>query len=187
MTERKRTKIRLSTILITGALLFLFYPSVVLPAFGPNTCGASEEALADFILEYQQNNATLIKTAENGRIKAAIFQRDDIGTCIAMFERELFGLRWRYDGMDGLRDDGLNVNGAWSAEGKCYIVVSGDNRSGFWGSYRFPEEEGLAREGLEVDYIIDIYVLDGIDHFPDRTTFQQFAPDGTPVGEPYRR
>ncbi len=48
-----------------------------------------------------------------------------------------------------------------------------------------PDEEGLARETLEADYIIDIYVLDGIGHFPDRTTFQQFAPDGTPVGEPY--
>lgn len=185
MAKENRAKIRLSTAIIAGALLYLFYTSVVLPAFGPNTCGASGSDLAWFLLDNQGHNAALIKTAETGRIKAAIFQRDDIGTCIAMFERKLFGLRWSYDGMDHLRDEGLNVNGAWSADGKCYVVVSGDNRSGLVGSYLFPDEEGLARETLETDYIIDIYVLDGIDHFPDRTTFQQFAPDGTPVGEPY--
>ena len=187
MTKKNVISKLLPSLLIAGALFFLFYTSVLIPAFGPNTCGSSEEDLAEFILDYQQNNAAILKTAENGRIKAAIFQRDDIGTCIAMFERKLFGLRWSYDGMDMLRDpeDGLGVNGAWSADDKCYVVVSGDNRGGLVATYRFPDEDGLARDNLEADYIIDIYVLDGIDHFPERTTFQQFTSDGTPVGEGY--
>ena len=155
-------------ILIAGYLL-----SVV---FGPETCGNSNEALHMFLQEQIQDEIEVLKVKKEGRIKAAIYDRDDLGTCIAMFERKFFGLRWEYTGMDMLVERGLQNEGSW-LNGKCEVVICGDNRRGDVASYVLKDAEGVTRSNLEADYIIDIYILDGIKMLPD--DFWQYRPDGS--------
>ena len=149
--------------------------------FGPETCGDSNESLHMFLQEQIQGDVELLKVKETDRVKAAIYDRDDLGTCIAIFERKLFGLRWEYTGMDQLVENGLQCEVSWLRAGvnnsKCEVVICGDNRGGDIASYALKDAEGVARSGLEANYIIDIYILDGINVFPD--DFWQYRPDGS--------
>lgn len=167
--------------------LFLVVAAVIRPAFdGIRTCGDSDEDLKTFLEQFQQREVELLKVAETGRVKAVFYDREDLGTCMALFDRRLFGLRWYYDGMDTLADSGLQMEGSWRERGilgsKCEIVICGDNRSGAIGSYVLQDEPSIAREELEADFILDIYILDGTGHrdlVRMRSSLQQFAPDGS--------
>ena len=47
------------------------------------------------------------------------------------------------------------------------MAVYGDNRNGRATGYYMADAPGVRREDLESDYILDLYILDGIDHLPD--------------------
>ena len=145
-------------------------------AFAANTCGGSDEALERYLEESQEREVTILKTAQEGRVKAVLYEREDLGGCVAVFQKRLFGLRWAYDGMNGFSDDGLHLTGTWNEGGfggpKCEIAVYGDNRDGAVVAYAVTDAgETVAREGLEEDYILDIYILDGAAELP-RTLVQ---------------
>lgn len=167
---------------LIGAFLFVAAFGTVLNAVDPNTCGTSDEDMLAFLDETQGNEPVFIKSGKNGRISAIIYERQDIGLCAAFFESRLFGLRLEYLGMNQLSEDGIGQACSWNSAGlgsKCFYAVCGDNRSGAVGSYSLDGHTDVARSGLEKDYILDIYILDGIKAFP--TGFRCFAPDGSEI------
>lgn len=176
----KKKEMRGSWILLF-LLLILLVGYHISDLFGPETCGTSNESLHIFLEEQIQDEVEVLKVKEDGRIKATIYNRDDLGTCVAMFERKLFGLRWEYTGMDMLVENGLQNEGSWlrvsKNDSKCEVVICGDNRRGDVASYVLKGAEGVTRSNLEADYIIDIYILDGIKMLPD--DLQQYRPDGS--------
>lgn len=179
----KKTRHKVSVMmLVCGILCLGLY---VRSGFEHWTCGDSEAELQAFLEQQQRSEVVLQKVNERNRVKAVIYEREDLGTCIAIFERRLLGARWKYTGMDMLVENGLQKEGSWHSVGmndsKCEVVVCGDNRGGDIGSYVLRDAEEVARSGLEADYIIDIYILDGISELPD--DFRQYAPDGS-VFEP---
>lgn len=152
---------------------------VIMPAYRSDTCGNSEEEISAFLEEKHQENVSLYKISKNDRIMAVIYDREDLGTCVAVFEKKLFGLRYKYEGMDGIVDNGLQANGSWNEgylKSKCDIVICGDNRNGTIESYVMEQVPDVARNDIEADYILDIYILDGIDFLPDR--LMQYTGNG---------
>lgn len=152
---------------------------IIMPAYRFDTCGNSEEEISAFLEERQQHNISLKKISKNDRIMAVIYDREDLGTCVAVFEKKLFGLRYKYEGMDGIVEKGLQSNGSWNEgylKSRCEIVVCGDNRDGLIDSYILEQVPDVARSSLETDYILDIYILDGIDFLPDR--LMQYTANG---------
>lgn len=152
---------------------------VIIPAYRSDTCGNSEEEISAFLEEKHQENVSLYKVSKNDRIMAVIYDRKDLGTCVAVFEKKLFGLRYKYEGMDGIVENGLQANGSWNEgylKSKCEIVICGDNRNGTVESYVMEQVPDVARNDIEADYILDIYILDGIDFLPDRLT--QYTGNG---------
>ena len=167
---------------LLGAFLFVSAVGMTLDAMGPNTCGSSDGDMLAFLDETQGNEPVFIKSGKGGRISAIIYERQDIGLCAAFFESRLFGLRLEYHGMIQLSEDGLCKAGSWNGNGfrsKCFFAVCGNNRSGSVGSYSLDECPEVARSGLEKDYILDIYILDGIEALP--RGFRCFAPDGSEI------
>ncbi len=145
--------------------------------------GASEKALQDYLDQQNYTKVEILKVKQEGRIKAVIYEREDIGTCIAVFERRLLGLRWFYTGMNTLKEVGLQTTYDWQLRGswkgtKCNLVVCGDNRSGIVASYQFGDREEVSRSDLEADWIIDIYNLDGIEKI-SKHRLMQYRSDGT--------
>ena len=152
---------------------------VIMPAYRSDTCGNSEEEISAFLEEKHQENVSLYKISKNDRIMAVIYDREDLGTCVAVFEKKLFGLRYKYEGMDGIVDNGLQANGSWNEgylKSKCDIVICGDNRNGTIESYVMDQVPDVARNDIEADYILDIYILDGIDFLPVR--LMQYTGNG---------
>lgn len=153
-------------------------------AFHINTCGNSVEEIHTF-LERNENSVEILKINEKDRIKAVIYEREDIGTCYAVFEKKLLGLRLAYDGMDAVVDEGLQSGGSWKAKGmhdsKCDVIICGDNRDGKIASYVLADVPEVARENLEKDYILDIYILDGIEYLPGNLL--QYTVDGILFGK----
>ena len=169
---------------IISALILIILCSIptIRSAYEFGTCGDSAEEMITFLEEFQMAEVNeLLKVKEYGRVKAAIYEREDIGLCIATFERKLFGLRWKYDGMNTLCENGIQVHGGWlrtaNDGSKCTLVICGDNRDGSVGSYVMTEYIQVARDNLEADFIIDIYILDGIDRLP--RVLQQRTHDGS--------
>ena len=152
---------------------------VIMPAYRSGTCGNSEAEISAFLEETQRSNVSLHKTVQKDRVMAVIYDREDLGTCVAVFEKKLFGLRYKYEGMDGIVDNGLQANGSWNEgylKSKCDIVICGDNRNGTIESYVMEQVPDVARNDIEADYILDIYILDGIDFLPDR--LMQYTGNG---------
>lgn len=85
---------------------------------------------------------------------------------VIFFERQLFGLRLRHVGMNSWKEGELYRSGSWS-RGRCDMAVYGDNRNGRAAGYYMADAPEVRREDLESDYILDLYILDGIDHLPD--------------------
>ncbi|WP_458406727.1 hypothetical protein [Anaerotignum sp.] len=179
--KKSRIFLKLLAVLVTVLILWTFLYGY---AFGVRTCGNSEAEIHAF-LERNENEVEILKISEKDRIKAVIYEREDIGTCYAVFEKKLFGLRLEHDGMNGLVDEGLQVGGGWHSSGlkgsKCDVIVCGDNRDGRIDSYELYGVPEVARSGLEADYILDIYILDGIDHLPERLL--QYTADGALLGK----
>ena len=150
-------------------------------AFSDNTCGGSVEAMEDYLSESQggQGDVTVLQTAQEGRVRAVLYEREDLGLCAAVFQRHLLGLRWAYDGMmESAPETGLGLTASWRRGllgSKCEAVVFGDNRSGGVDAYTVTGT-GAGRDGLEADYILDVYLLDGAEDLPRELV--QYGPDG---------
>ena len=175
---KKKLSIGIIGVLI---LVILFSIPTLRSAYSFDTCGDSDEELFTFLETFQMAKVNeLLKVKEYGRVKAVIYDREDIGLCVATFDRKLFGLRWKYDGMNTLRENGVQSHGGWHRVGdngsRCAITICGDNRDGSVGSYVMTDYNKVARDNLESDYIIDIYILDGIENLPE--ALQQRTPDG---------
>lgn len=168
---------------IIGVLILaiLFSIPALRSAYSFDTCGDSDEELFAFLETFQMSKVNeLLKVKEHDRVKAVIYDREDIGLCIATFDRKLFGLRWKYAGMNLLHKNGVLSHSEWHKGGlngsQCVVVICGDNRDGSIGSYVMTDCNKVARDNLESDFIIDIYILDGIDNIP--RVVQQRTPDG---------
>lgn len=154
-----RRKIGLIILLIVLASLAL----TAYKAYTFGTCGRSDEALQTFLKDWNSAEVKLIKVEQTNRIKAVLFEREDVGPCISIFERRLFGLRWKYISMKTMTEQGLHKAGNWSDsfERRGCAVIYGDNRDGNISAYKIDGAEEIARDNLEADYILDIYLLDG--------------------------
>lgn len=158
---------------------------ICLEFFNAGTCGGNEEAVKAFLEEKDGQQVVLLKTAVEGRIEAVLYERTQFGDRnIAVFQRRLFGLRLEYVGMNLFgENDGLHLAGRWQAGyaggARCDIEIYGDNRGGEVGAYVMADAPEVCRENLEQDYILDIYILDGINDLPD--LLQQFDPTGQPI------
>ena len=147
--------------------------------FGLMTCGTSEEDMARYVeqrakgKEIYDLNIAVRKTVREGRVQAILYEeyRDSDPDWqygyVIFFERQLFGLRLRQMGMNGWEEGELYSSGRWNATGRCDLAVYGDNRDGRVTGYCMADAPQVRREGLESDYILDLYILDGIDHMPD--------------------
>lgn len=175
-----KKKLRIGIIAIFILVIHFSTPTLH-SAYAFDTCGDSDEELFAFLETFQMAKVNeLIEVKEHDRVKAVIYDREDIGTCIATFDRKLFGLRWKYTGMNLLHKNGVLSHSEWHKGGlngsQCVVVICGDNCDGRVGSYVMTDYNKVARDNLESDYIIDIYVLDGIEKLPK--ALQQRTPDG---------
>lgn len=167
------------------ALAALWLGGSVRAAFAANTCGDSDSALEGYLEEFYHTEVTLLKVSQEGRVKAALYEREDLGLCTAIFQRRFLGLRWAYDGMNIAPEMGLALTGSWN-EGAfgftaCEAVVFGDNRSGAVDAYTVTDAESVGRTGLEADYVLDVYVLDRAEQLPQDLV--QYGPDGSVLEE----
>ena len=143
--------------------------------FGPMTCGVSEEAMLQYV-EGRGSDAgrevQVLKVAREGRVQGMLYEEYRGGALVdrylILFERQLFGLRLRQVGMNTFGPEGLCLGGSWHAgpPRRCAVEVYGDNRGGGVAGYSVADAPEVHREDLEADYILDIYILDGIDRLP---------------------
>lgn len=152
--------------LVIGAV-FLFW---VRPAFGSMTVSGSAADTVTFLEELTGQRVSLVKTVQNGRVKAVLYENEAGQLGLNVFERRLLGLRWKHDGMNLYDGDGqLYLSGSWNDGGirgsRCDIVVCGDNRGGEVQTYSVPEA-GIETVYVPVKYILDVYILDGIENLP---------------------
>ena len=172
------------TVLCLLALFVLFagYCTIYVPAFSHDTLWNRGEALQEYLDHQhgQDRSVTILKTTEKDRIMGVIYQ-DEEKLYVAFFTKLLFGTRWKYDGMDMVGGDTVFLSGKWHQEpsgSSCDVEIVGDNRKGRVGSYLVAGNEDIARENLEQDFILDIYIMDGIEELPNRNLLQQYTPDG---------
>lgn len=180
-TRARHKRTRNNWIAVGMLLVGLWAGLTVRAAFGADTCGPADGDAADWLAQSRGQAVTVLKTAREGRVQAVLYEEDSGTRSIAVFERRLLGLRWAYEGMNDLPDRGLALTGRWNAGGflsgsKCDIQVYGDNRDASVDAYAVTDS-GVGREHLEADYILDIYVLDGIGALPKE--LEQSGP-GTP-------
>lgn len=163
-----------------AAVLLLTFSAWYIRAqyFGPMTCGTSEEDMARYVEQRVSEKGVydlkivVRKTAREGRMQAILYEeyRDSDPDWrygyVIFFERQLFGLRLRHVGMNSWEEGELYDSGRWSSSGRCDAAVYGDNRNGRAAGYYMADAPEVRREGLESDYILDLYILDGIDHLP---------------------
>lgn len=147
--------------------------------YGPMTCGTSEEDMARYVEQKVSEKGVydlkiaVRKAAREGRMQAILYEEyresdpDWRYGYVIFFERQLFGLRLRHVGMNGWEEGKLYRSGSWSSGGRCDAAVYGDNRNGKVTGYYMADTPEIRREDLESDYILDLYILDGIDHLPD--------------------
>ena len=119
---------------------------------------------------------TVLKTAREGRAWAMLYEEGATRDRYLMtFESRLFGLRLRQMGMNTFSEAGrLYQSGSWQTGtllgSKCVVEIYGDNRGGQIESYVLADAPQAARENLEADYILDLYILDGVESLPKELT-----------------
>ena len=147
--------------------------------FGPMTCPASEAGMAQYAEDLFDREITVLKTAREGRAWAMLYEEGTTRDRYLMtFESRLFGLRLRQMGMNTFSEAGrLYQSGSWQRESRpgtpgsrCVVEVYGDNRGGRIESYVLADAPQAARENLEADYILDLYILDGVESLPKELT-----------------
>ena len=146
--------------------------------YGLMNCGTSVEDMTQYVEQMVKGKdiydmkIAVRKTARGSRMQAILYEeyRDSDPDWkygyVIFFERQLFGLRLRHVGMNSWKEGELYRSGSWS-RGRCDMAVYGDNRNGRAAGYYMADAPEVRREDLESDYILDLYILDGIDHLPD--------------------
>lgn len=173
--EKKTTVHQRIAIILLVLLAYLCGRWFLEDCFGLNTCGNSDASM----IRYLENDSIggwgykVLKTAREGWVRAALCEkRDDPETrYVIFFERRLFGLRWRKWSESTLPPEGLALSGTWNSgnsdlSSRCAAVVYGDNRTGTVEGYASGDAPEVHRAGLEADYILDLYTLDGIEALP---------------------
>ena len=152
-------------LIFIAAVAVLFTGTYAAACFGPNTCGPSDGDMRQYREDcFGRENVEVLKTARQGKIRAVLYRNAQWGELdkgfIMIFERRLFGLRWRQTGMNSFTsgEDKLYSSYAWR-QGDCVIEVFGDNRSGAVEAYSMPGIPKVQRDKLESDYILDIYLM----------------------------
>ena len=164
--------------LIVAGLLAVVLAGTYLRAqyFGPMTCPASEVGMAQYAEDLFNREITVLKTAREGRAWAMLYEEASTqDRYLMIFESRLFGLRLRQMGMNTFSEDGrLYLSGGWQTGtllgSKCVVEIYGDNRGGQIESYVLADAPQAARENLEADYILDLYILDGVESLPKELT-----------------
>ena len=177
---KKKTKVIVALLAVVILALWAF-PTILYVVNTRDTIKNTDEEIEAFIEAYQGAEVTaIVKTAESDDTKVVIHEREDLGMCVAFFEKKLSGKRLHYLGMNMLADSGLHISWDVRENGKeGHVVVYGDNRSGSVGAYVSEEFPWVARENLESDFIIDIYPLDPSEEtFPIDNLLYQYTPDG---------
>lgn len=179
MIERVERKRRRWPWILAGVLLLIFCTGYIRSQyFGPMTCGVSEEDMTQYVEQMVREKGifdlkiAVRKTAREGRMQAILYEeyRDSDPDWqygyVIFFERELFGLRLRHVGMNVWEEGELHRSGSWNSSGRCDAAVYGDNRNGRVTGYYMADAPEIRQEEVESDYILDLYILDGIDHLP---------------------
>jgi len=151
------------------------------PAFGGDTCNNSEIAIEAFLEEWNRQEITVLQSAQEGRVRAVLYENEAGQLGVNIFERKLLGLRLKHDGMNLYdKGPGLHFTGSWTKGGlkgsRCDIVICGDNRGGEVGAYVMWDAPQVARESVQAGYVLDVYILDGIEALPKG--LQMHAPGG---------
>jgi len=178
------------SVIIALLVLFVLFAAHIIPDFGPDTIWNSDQSLQEYLERdrYPDWDITILKTARKDYVMSVIYQRDD-QLCAAFFKETLFGLRWKYDGMTMLNpseEAPLSMCGRWSRTkdgSRCDVEIVGDNRKGLVGAYEVEGHETMSREELESDFILDIYIMDGIDELPLHDELIQYTPEGQVMGQ----
>ena len=133
--------------------------------------------MAQYAEDLFDREITVLKTAREGRAWAMLYEEASTQDRYLMtFESRLFGLRLRQMGMNTFSEAGrLYQSGSWQTGGtllgsKCVVEIYGDNRGGQIESYVLADAPQAARENLEADYILDLYILDGVESLPKELT-----------------
>lgn len=143
--------------------------------FGLNTCGYSDASMVRYLEDDSIGGWgwTVLKTAREGWARAALCEKWDApgDRYIIFFERRLFGLRWTKRSESPFPAEGLALSGTWNSRNsdlssRCAAAVYGDNRTGTVEGYASGDAPEVHRANLEADYILDLYILDGIEDLP---------------------
>lgn len=163
------------------AVLLVVLAVWAVPAFGHLTCNNSEIAIEAFLEEWNRQELTVLRSAQEGRIRAVLYENEAGQLGVNVFERKLFGLRLKHDGMNLCeKGPGLHLSGRWTEGGlrgsKCDIVIFGDNHGAEVWSYTVADAEGVSDRYAHIGYVLDLYILDGIKSLPQE--LQMYGPDG---------
>ena len=163
------------------ALVLVILAVWAVPAFGNGTCSNSELAIEAFLEEWNRQEITVLRSAQEGRVRAVLYENEAGQLGVNIFERKLLGLRLKHDGMNLYhKGPGLHFTGSWTKGGlkgsRCDIVICGDNRGGEVGAYVMWDAPQVARESVQAGYVLDVYILDGIEALPKG--LQMHAPGG---------
>jgi len=163
------------------ALVLVILAVWAVPAFGNGTCSNSELAIEAFLEGWNRQEITVLRSAQEGRVRAVLYENEAGQLGVNIFERKLLGLRLKHDGMNLYhKGPGLHFTGSWTKGGlkgsRCDIVICGDNRGGEVGAYVMWDAPQVARESVQAGYVLDVYILDGIEALPKG--LQMHAPGG---------
>ena len=163
------------------ALVLVILAVWAVPAFGGDTCNNSEIAIEAFLEGWNRQEITVLRSAQEGRVRAVLYENEAGQLGVNIFERKLLGLRLKHDGMNLYhKGPGLHFTGSWTKGGlkgsRCDIVICGDNRGGEVGAYVMWDAPQVARESVQAGYVLDVYILDGIEALPKG--LQMHAPGG---------
>ena len=181
---KKRTKVIVALLAVVILALWAF-PTILYNVNTRDTIKNTDEEIEAFIEAYQGAEVTaIVKTGEKENLKIVLHEREDLGLCIATFERKASGRRLAYLGTDTLEEGKLFSNRAPVREGRSgleyTLAVVGDNRNGRIGSYVIKSQPHVTRDHLESDFIIDFYTIEGEESIASYDMLQ-YAPDGTLV------
>lgn len=179
---KKRTKILVALLAVVILALWAF-PTILYIVNTTDTIKNTDEEIEAFIEASQGAEVTaIVKTGEKENLKIVLHEREDLGLCVAAFERKFSGRRLAFLGVDILDEADLTMSSGPVREGRSgaeyTLAILGDNRSGGVGSYVIRSHPHVARDNLESDYIIDFYTIEGEEGIASYDMFE-YAPDGT--------
>ena len=163
------------------ALVLVILAVWAAPDFGGDTCNNSEIAIEAFLEEWNRQEITVLRSAQEGRVRAVLYENEAGQLGVNIFERRLLGLRLKHDGMNLYhKGPGLYLSGSWTEGGpngsRCEIVVCGDNHGAEVWTYTVADADGVTDRYVHAGYVLDVYILDGIQNLPQE--LKMYGPGG---------